>query len=193
MFSFQEKANKDLAVMVSRVTALLSKAPKHAPIPEDEVRSFCRNAQFLQALRFTSIESELTNKNAAAIASLKQALEEPGSYASWYILLRSVDRFAASHGRFPGAFDDEVEADVGKLKTTVSGLAGELGIDASKISDDQIHEMCRSGGSELHTIASVMGAIASQEIIKLVTHKWVPLNNSFLYNGMSSAATRFEA
>jgi amyloid beta precursor protein binding protein 1 len=104
-----------------------------------------------------------------------------------------VERFVAANGRFPGAFDDEVEADVAKLKAFVTALTGELGIDSSKVSDDQIHEICRCGGAELHTIASVMGAVAAQEVIKLVTLKWVPLNNSFLYNGMTSVASRYEA
>lgn len=87
----------------------------------------------------------------------------------------------------------QVEADVGKLKTFVTALASELGIEAGKVSDDQIHEICRCGGSELHTIASIMGAIAAQEVIKIVTHKWVPMNNSFLYNGMNSAGARWDA
>lgn len=107
---YQEKANKDLAVMVARVNTLLAKASKHAAIHEDEVKSFCRNAQFLQVLRYTSIESELTGKNAAAVAALKQALEEPNSYASWYLVLRAADRFISANGRYPGAFDDEVHA-----------------------------------------------------------------------------------
>jgi hypothetical protein len=46
----------------------------------------------------------------------------------------------------------------------------------------------RFGAAELHNIASFMGGVASQEAIKLITHQYTPLNNTFLYNGMNSTS-----
>ena len=52
--------------------------------------------------------------------------------------------------------------------------------------------MVRFGATELHNTAAVMGGVASQEIIKVLTHQWVPVNNTFLYNGVAATAGSFE-
>jgi amyloid beta precursor protein binding protein 1 len=41
----------------------------------------------------------------------------------------------------------------------------------------------------MHNIAAFIGGVASQEIIKLITHQYTPLNNTFIYNGMNSTTT----
>ena len=45
---------------------------------------------------------------------------------------------------------------------------------------------CRYGGAELHTVAAFLGGIASQEIIKIITEQYVPLNNTLVLNGVTS-------
>ena len=63
---------------------------------------------------------------------------------------------------------------------------------ACPIKDDTIHEFCRWGGGEMHSIASVMGGVASQEAIKAITHQYVPLNNTFIFNGSSGTTASLE-
>ena len=41
---------------------------------------------------------------------------------------------------------------------------------------------CRFGGSELHTVSAFMGGVAAQEVIKVITGQFVPINNTFIYN-----------
>ena len=50
---------------------------------------------------------------------------------------------------------------------------------------------CRYGGSELHSVAAVMGGVASQEVLKLLTHQFVPLNHTFVFNGVHGASQTF--
>jgi NEDD8-activating enzyme E1 regulatory subunit len=40
------------------------------------------------------------------------------------------------------------------------------------------------GGCELHPVASTVGALGSQECIKIITHQLIPVQNTFVYNGM---------
>ena len=44
----------------------------------------------------------------------------------------------------------------------------------------------------MHSIASVMGGIASQEAIKAVTRQYIPLNNTFVFNGASGTTTTID-
>ncbi|EJW72116.1 hypothetical protein WUBG_16977, partial [Wuchereria bancrofti] len=54
-----------------------------------------------------------------------------------------------------------------------------------------IDEMCRYGASELHVIASLVGGITAQEVIKLITHQYVPLDNTFVFDGHTQRAQTY--
>lgn len=53
------------------------------------------------------------------------------------------------------------------------------------VKDDYVHEICRCGAAELHAVASYMGGVIAQEIIKLVTAQYVPFTDVFIYNGLN--------
>lgn len=55
-----------------------------------------------------------------------------------------------------------------------------------------IYFSARYEGSQLHTIASFLGGVASQEAIKLLTHQFKPINNTYVFNGISSEAEVYE-
>jgi amyloid beta precursor protein binding protein 1 len=38
----------------------------------------------------------------------------------------------------------------------------------------------------------VIGGVASQEVIKLITHQYVPLNNTFIWNGLKGVTATLQ-
>ena len=56
------------------------------------------------------------------------------------------------------------------------------------VKEDLIHEMCRFGGAEIHSVAAFMGGVAAQEVIKLITRQFVPVNNTYIYNAMKQSS-----
>lgn len=52
-------------------------------------------------------------------------------------------------------------------------------------------EIVRYGGGELHNISAMVGGIASQEAVKVLTHQFVPLNNTYIYNGIASCGATY--
>ena len=58
--------------------------------------------------------------------------------------------------------------------------------------DDHIHEVCRYGGSELHTVAAFLGGCAAHECIKLLTGQYVPIDNIVVYNAITSNVSTFK-
>ena len=44
--------------------------------------------------------------------------------------------------------------------------------------------MLRSAGLELHSIASYLGGISAQEVIKILTSQYVPIDNCLFYDGI---------
>ena len=104
------------------------------------------------------------------------------------------------------------------LRKIVTSLLEEWGIDDSGLDiDDYVHEVyeaqppielfsvrvvnvvnscffiysCRSGGSELPNMAALLGGLVSQEIIKLITHQYIPLNNSCIFDGIKASSRTY--
>ncbi|CAI2347358.1 unnamed protein product [Caenorhabditis sp. 36 PRJEB53466] len=117
----------------------------------------------------------------------------------WMLLMRAVARFKKEKGRFPGTNGVPVSIDAQDLKKRVEVLIKDAlendQDDVSKIlnrvPDAAITEMCRFGAAELHVISSYIGGIAAQEIIKLATNQYVPLNNTFLFDGHTQESSTF--
>ena len=113
---------------------------------------------------------------------LGSQLEDPDSMMEFYVVLRSIERYYSEFKEYPGDLDDRVEPDIVTLKvsncdllrtrseafhillfcarissqTCVSKLLSEMGC-SSVIKDELIHEFCRYGGAELHSISAFMG------------------------------------
>lgn len=100
-----------------------------------------------------------------------------------------VVRFALTHGRYPGAYDSSVEDDVPLLKAAAQQVLGELGAGNGQVQDDYVAEMVRLGAAELHVVGAVMGGMAAQEAIKLITAQFVPFAGSLVYNAMASTTS----
>ncbi|KAM3173641.1 hypothetical protein ACTXT7_012129 [Hymenolepis weldensis] len=131
----------------------------------------------------------------------------------WYFMLRGAAGFYEESGRWPGSpygssgesaaptaeggsdkqFSPHiVELDMPRLRNHVNRVLTSSGVAVNRVSDDFVHEMCRFGGGEIHSIAAFMGGIAAQEVIKLVTHQFVPICHPLIYNGITQQITLLE-
>ncbi|XP_062506517.1 NEDD8-activating enzyme E1 regulatory subunit-like [Corticium candelabrum] len=188
--AYQEKAKQDAEMVTRRVQQLLKEVGKaEYSISGDEIMMFCKNSRFLRVVRCRALSEEY-NVSTAKREELGMHLEMADDLV-YYVLLRAAERFRDEHQRLPGVIDDQLMSDVTALKSCTTAFLQELGI-TTAVSHDCIHEMCRFGGSELHTMAACLGGMAGQEVIKLVTHQFVPFNNTFIYNGMTCSSVSVE-
>ncbi|CAH3109156.1 unnamed protein product [Pocillopora meandrina] len=185
---YQEQARKDIAVVTQRVHRILFDVGKSTDsISDSEIRLFCKNTAFLRLIRGRSLAEE-SEPSLAKANELAGYLEDPDSDVVFYILLKAVDRFYSQYHRYPGNFEDQVEADVVKLKCCLGSLLQEWSVNAG-VKEEYVHEMCRYGASELHSVAAFIGGAAAQEIVKLVTRQFVPFDNTYIYNGITGSST----
>lgn len=70
-------------------------------------------------------------------------------------------------------------------------LCVECGVQVA-LSMDHAKEVTRYAGKEVHNICAVVGGVASQEAVKLITRQFTPLNNTFVYNGINCSAAVYE-
>jgi NEDD8-activating enzyme E1 regulatory subunit len=132
----------------------------------------------------------------------------------WYLSLRAVDEFQMKRARWPGTQDSQLNTDVDEVFMLLRNLALSMHVcenlietaaDAPPImqmdtSSDNVgplitrahaEEIVRYGGAELHTISALIGGIAAQEIVKLLTNQFVPLNNTYVFNGIASVGATY--
>ncbi|XP_065162078.1 NEDD8-activating enzyme E1 regulatory subunit [Atheta coriaria] len=184
---YQKRAQEQVEAVHRRVTQILRNLNQPADaITEAEVKLFCKHANQLYVVRGTCIADEY-QRNSVDMGSY---LEDPDSLIMYYVILRGLDRFVSEFNVYPGQFDDQVEPDVLKLKSTIGKLLTEWGC-APIYRDERVHEVCRYGGAELHSISSTLAGCAAHEIIKLITHQYKPLNNTFIYDAITSSSATF--
>nr|KJB30557.1 hypothetical protein B456_005G149600 [Gossypium raimondii] len=181
---YQAKSEADYLVLEERVRNILKKIGRDPhSIPKATIKSFSKNARKLKVCRYRSIEDEYNNPSPAELH--KYLTDEDYSIAvGFYILLRAVDRYAANFNHFPGQFDGGLDEDISRLKTTAVSLLNDLGCSGLTLTEDLINEMCRFGAAELHAVAAIIGGIASQEVIKLITKQFVPMTGTFAFNAI---------
>ncbi|XP_073164046.1 NEDD8-activating enzyme E1 regulatory subunit isoform X2 [Lepidochelys kempii] len=88
-------------------------------------------------------------------------------------------------------YNYQVEDDIGKLKSCLSSFLQEYGLSVT-VKDDYVHEFCRYGAAEPHTIAAFLGGAAAQEVVKVITGQFVIFNNTYIYSGMSQTSATFQ-
>lgn len=187
---YRTQAAKDADVVFRRVQQLLRQLNQSPDsISEQDVKTFCKYSTDLKVIRSSCISHEYLDK-AYKSSYVASQLEDPDSMMELYIMLRSIERFYSEYKEYPGDLDDHVEPDIAKLKVCVSKLLSEMGC-ASVIKDDLIHEFCRYGGAELHSVSAFLGGCIAQEVIKLITGQYVPFNNTIVYNAVSSNVATF--
>eukprot|EP00667_Euglena_gracilis_P007143 EG_transcript_7209 len=190
---YRAKAQQDVAEMLGFVTEAnrrrAESGQRPVDVPAESVALFCKNAWHVQYLSCRPLRLEVDPATALG-PTLARSLEANESGAVWYLLLRASDRFHAAANRFPGE-NGAVEDDSAQLAKGLKALCAELGI-SHQVDAEVVQAWVRYGGAELHTVDAMLGGLASQEAIKLVTHQRVPVNNTVVFNGVGCTVSTLE-
>eukprot|EP00271_Cylindrocystis_brebissonii_P006750 TRINITY_DN19540_c0_g1_i1.p1 TRINITY_DN19540_c0_g1~~TRINITY_DN19540_c0_g1_i1.p1 ORF type:complete len:532 (+),score=94.51 TRINITY_DN19540_c0_g1_i1:244-1839(+) len=192
---YQQKAEADLSAVAGKVAAILKKFGREPnSISRSTIKTFCKNARFLRVVRFTTLEEEFGAAGSKSAEALLRYLltDEEANNAALYWLLRAADHFSAAYNRYPAAFVGDAEEDGVRLKALATGLLTEGGAGGScpaAVPEDLIVEVCRFGAGELQCIASIIGGMAAQEAIKLITRQFTPLSGTLIFNGMAGTSS----
>ena len=111
------------------------------------------------------------------------------------------------YGRYPGvgagADEQALTADAALVwqemqllvATAGDGGGGEGGGESGDfplLSGAYAAEVTRFAAAELHNTAALIGGVAAQEIVKVLTQQWLPANNTIIYNGIAGTAQTYE-
>ncbi len=94
----------------------------------------------------------------------------PLSLMPIYLALHATSHVASASA-------DEVLAEVGKVIPEAS--------EKERIVSAAL-EVARAEGGELHNIAALTGGMVAQEMIKIVTKQYIPIDNTCIFDGITS-------
>jgi len=178
---YNAKAAEDCEAFAKHTRALLKSLGRNEDeISAEKIQFFCKQSADLQVSRFVPVSTEFDTSKLQ-----KDNIEFWDEKGKWFICNYAAGRFQAEHGRLPGDRNTDQMADFDSLKKHCDEIVKDFGFESDTVPDSYLKEMCRFGGSQIHTTAAYIGGVAAQEIIKILTKQWVPINNTFIYDAIS--------
>lgn len=207
---YKAKAREDLAEAIATVRAIEKSLGRSSPIDEKEIEAFCKGAGYIKLIRGRPLHIAEPGKPVSFGERAKaavSALTNPDSLILHYIAFLAYDSFSASRAAedpegtlLPSGFTD-AEADAEKITNIalliIDSLINEVGssLDNSEHSEVKesvgkvVQEIVRANGAELHNVASLTGGLVAQEVIKVVTKQYVPVDNSCMFDAITSRSS----
>lgn len=196
---YREKAQQD-------VKELLSYCSNSPEVKEEDVQTFAQNVATLELIQVRSLAEEFEQSPPADIVEgLQSATWDPYEAAEhtpllWYCGVRACHNFYHKKGRYPGTCGDNWQEDVTLLQTCIIQIVDDLQLNQSELIQQTLLgpdnkfaiELTRYANAEIHTIASIVGGVASQEAVKLITGQYIPINNTYIFNGIASVGGVYE-
>ncbi|KAI1103903.1 hypothetical protein F4804DRAFT_308843 [Jackrogersella minutella] len=173
---YKEKARKDAYEVLETARAISS----GKGVDPAEVDLFCKNARFVKLVNATPTRADLDEIFDAEVANDEAAeamkVETAGAFtlpmSNLFIYLALV---ATRHNITSNA--DEIMSSI--ISSIPRAAENERALQAAQ-------EVARAGGGELHNISALTGGMVAQEIIKIITKQYIPIENTCIFDGISS-------
>lgn len=207
--AYKSKARADVAEVLDTVCALEKQLSRSPEIPEAEIEAFCKNAAHIKLVRGRPFHVVRPGERVSwgeRAKSMAGKLRDEESLALLYIAFLAYDAFTAAHtadaqgsaAQAPGAHDFDADAEklMGIAHAMIDDLLNEAGVfmeepeygEVKEAAGRICREVCRAGGAELHNVAALTGGMVAQEVIKVVTKQYVPVDNTCLFDGVRSVS-----
>ena len=147
---------------------------------------FVRNCLQIEVLRMNTVRQELEQPDWSADIADEMMCDPDAPCPRWLIAMKAFEKAAAKSAN-PAAFSDDQnnqEADLAAMKLEAKAMTDAMEQE-SEIDERYLKELLRYGPSKLHCVSSFLGGVASQEACKLVMSQYMPLNHTFVYDGIN--------
>jgi amyloid beta precursor protein binding protein 1 len=166
---------------------------------DEDLTRFCQNVFDLDLLHTRALHQVWSEAVAPddvcedlAMATMEGDEREDQIPLLWGLGLDACRLFFLRNGRYPGVLQNW-EPDVTELQAFIVDVVHKYKLQDNDLirstllrNTDYASELARYGNAEIHNIASLIGGVASQEAVKIITGQYVPLDNTYIYNGIAS-------
>ncbi|KAK0825950.1 hypothetical protein LTR73_006685 [Friedmanniomyces endolithicus] len=211
---YKSKARDDCAEVVASVRELekqTGRSPKQA-VDEKEIENLCKGAAHIHLVRGRPFQiahagQAITFGDRAKAMAME--LTMPESLIGLHVAFLAWDEYVATHStpasegggvglKVPGSGADDFGTDTQRVTGIAQKIVDCLIKEAGTFVEDPEYsetknrvgnfcmEIVRAGGGELHNIASLTGGLLAQEVIKVITRQYIPVDNTCLFDGVAS-------
>ncbi|KIN00290.1 hypothetical protein OIDMADRAFT_199632 [Oidiodendron maius Zn] len=163
---YKVKARQDVAEVLETVR----QHPRGKEIDVNEVETFCKNAAFVKLIHSPDSSADTLKEITGMFDEQALLTMMPLSLLPIYLALN-----ATSH--VPSASTSEIIATISK--TVPEACSDPRVVQAAE-------EVARANGGELHNISAMIGGMVSQEVIKIITKQYIPIDNTCILDGITS-------
>lgn len=162
----------------------------------------CKNWPQITLFEYTEFETELPN-----LTEIDAYEKNDSTNLLWYLMLKTSEQFFEKHGYYPGCTkgnkvsedfnflsdSDLFKAELNQYLTNPKNIEHNQYVPSvSHIPEVTIKEFLRNSRVKLIPAVSIIGSIASQEIIKLLSYSFETVNNTVIFDGINVSISRFE-
>ena len=207
---YKTKARKDLAEITNIIRDIEETLNKGTRIEDLEIEAFCKGAAFVKLVKGNELriaDEPISTAWADRANYILQQLEDEDSLITIYIALLALDHYMEKTVSSSTSTSDRdiLEAQQRKLKWSmtqytdnmIESLKKAVESDAdTEAAQERINniimEVARAGPSELHNISALTGGMVAQEVIKVLTKQYVPIDNTCVFDGITSKSAVFK-
>lgn len=205
---YKAKARSDLAKVVDRVRQIEGEYQRESPVAEKEIEAFCKGAAFIKLIRGQRLLPPLStiwDEREANAKMLCKELLDPNSLLRIHVSFLYYDRLMALRmpERLYATFNpDDLHATWEKRRKYLEGntpFSPKFWIRSNALKlfiinkgiSVPLAELARAKGAELHNISASTGGMVAQEIIKVITKQYIPIDSTCVFDGVRSKAGVF--
>ncbi|KAK8145063.1 hypothetical protein G3M48_004968 [Beauveria asiatica] len=163
---YKSKARQDASEVFSIARGLAA----DVVIDPSEVEQFCKNARFIKLINFARTAPRIEDIVANELSQEKMAdtagLDIQSSLIYLYLALSLS----------PNSLAPSAEA----MREAIYAHAPLL--QGHKRTRQATEEIARAAGGEMHNISAVLGGMVAQEVIKVVTKQYIPVDNTCIFD-----------
>ncbi|ELR03771.1 hypothetical protein VC83_05606 [Pseudogymnoascus destructans] len=172
---YKKKARQD----VNKILEILGTIPNGSEVEKEEVETYCKNAAFIKLVRESA--PDLDRLKQLADSELNAEFELQPTLLPVYLALKGSESAKPE----PGA----AAASAPQILSEISRIVPDAA------SDDRLvrvaTEVARAQGGELHNISALTGGMVAQEMIKIITKQYIPIDNTCVFDGIVSRSQIF--
>ncbi|KAK4230036.1 putative NEDD8-activating enzyme E1 regulatory subunit [Podospora fimiseda] len=183
---YKTKARKDAAEILETVRA----TPGGDKVDPAEVDLFCKNAAFVKLINATGggkISSKADRLKEVYVYHSPHTAQEVANDEMAEMTLQPLSLFPIYLALQPTSHRVDLNSPPIKAEKILEEVA-KLVSDADKNEKviDAAGEVARAEGGELHNVSALVGGMVAQELIKIITKQYIPIDNTCVYDGINS-------
>ncbi|KAL8757537.1 MAG: hypothetical protein Q9199_002143 [Rusavskia elegans] len=199
---YKAKARHDIEEVTKSVRSTEADLKRQTPVEAKEIEAFCKGAAFVKLIKGKPLPLHEPNANAPQI-SIQNILDDEESLRPIFLAFQAYDLWLQESFNAPPDDDPATSEKEESALTALKQSAIKI-IDLNSASEQAQHadeimpkiepileEFVRADGAELHNISALTGGMVAQEVIKVLTKQYIPIDNTCVFDGIASKSAVF--